>query len=150
MGNAKWYAVSFAAGAAIAVAIMVFVVLPRIRGPLDAELARVRESLVNAQELNRQLTASNQRLAKELATASDTVAEQKRLIREQQSELASQQSEIARQRGLLDRQKQGLGALADAIQSGGNNLVSRARAIAEGFDKLYAVYNQGAGKGEGP
>ena len=142
--NELWkLAGAFALGIILTVVVVVFLVLPRVRGPLNDTITSIKRSLGTAQELNRQLTDSNKRLAKELNTASDTVAEQKRLIGEQQSE-------IDHQRRILEDQKQGLGELAQSIQSGGDNLISRAQAIADSFDRLFAIYHKDPSTGASP
>jgi len=133
--NELWkLAGAFALGVVLTVVVVVFLVLPRVRGPLDTTIASLRGSLGTAQDLNRQLTDSNKRLAKELDRASNTVAEQKQTI----DRLAG---ELSVQRRLAAETEQGLGELAQSIQSGGDNLVSRAQAIADSFDRLFAIYH---------
>ena len=126
--------IPFGIGAATMALIGFFVILPAISGPLNDTIASIKRSLGTAQELNRQLSASNKRLAGELDTASNTVTEQKSTI----DRLAG---DLAKQREIANATERGLGALANSIQSGGDSLVARAQAIADGFDKLFTIYH---------
>ena len=145
MKDVKAYLIGVGIGIALAVAVvLVAFVFPgaRLGAKLTAELSSADRSLASAQDANRQLAASNTKLQQQLNGANSQLADAQRLVNEQQQELAGQQQ-------LLDRQKQGLADIAQSVSNAGGDLLSTARAIASGFDRLYAIYHPGPENGKG-
>ncbi len=105
-------------------------------GSLSRSLADARNSLADAQSVNRLVTASNVKLQSELADAHNQLADQQQRLDQAARDSASEQ--------------QALTNLAGIVASTGVDLYSRTVAIAKGFDELYAIYQKGAGSSPSP
>lgn len=105
-------------------------------GSLSRSLADARNSLADAQSVDRRVTASNVKLQSELADAHNQLAEQQQQLDQAARDSASEQ--------------QALTNLAGIVASAGGDLYRRTIAIAKGFDELYAIYQKGAGASAGP
>ena len=125
--NWKMYILAFGIGIACSVAVFEFVIVPHAVSGIGRELAAAKSSLVDSQTQYRQLAETNSGLQSKLA---DTV----RFAEQQANELTTLRNKLA-------QGQQDLEGLQQTVTAAGGDIESRIRAIADGFDKLYDIYN---------
>jgi len=119
--------VAVAVGAIIAcVLFFELVLVPHATAGLSSELRTAKSALVKSQADYRQLSETNSGLQSKLA---DTV----RFAEQQTIKLTALSNKLA-------QGQQDLVGLHQTVEASGGNILDTARAIAEGFDKLFAIY----------
>ena len=125
--NWKMYILAFGIGIACSVAVFELVIVPHAVSGLGRELAAAKSSLVDSKTQYRQLAAGNDQLQQ-------TVTERDRLVKQQSDTIKTLSDQIAQ--GQL-----ATSGLEQTVATAGGDIESRIRAIADGFDKLYDIYN---------
>ena len=152
MNARPWhFIVSFAAGGLLCAAIVLWAT-HGAGEKLNDDLKRIRDSLASAIATNASATATIRGLHNDLDDRDKLIAGQQReltsdqhRLADQQRTISGQQSTITDQQSIIDGQKRAIDAIATEVASAGGDLAKTARAVADGFKRLYAFYHKSSG-----